>query len=122
MSSKGASTKLVAIGIIALIIGVAVGVALAPSLGVQTVKTVEVKVPPLQGEIDIGALLPLTGALSSLGKFSEAGVLLAETEVNAFLTKAGATFTIKVLVEDTQTKPDVALQKIQSLAAKGVKL
>jgi branched-chain amino acid transport system substrate-binding protein len=111
---------LIAVAVIALIVGAAVGVALAPSLGVQ--KIVQVRVPPLQGEIDIGALLPLTGALGSYGQHSQAAIMLAQSDVNAFLQKAGATFTIKILVEDTETKPDVALQKIQSLAAQGVKL
>lgn len=114
------STTLIAVAVIALIVGAAVGVALAPSLGVQ--KIVQVQVPPLQGEIDIGALLPLSGALGSYGQHSQAAVMLAQTDVNAFLQKAGATFTIKILVEDTETKPDVALQKLQSLAAQGVKL
>jgi len=109
-----------AIGIIALIVGFGVGVALAPSLGVQQV--VEVRVPPLQGEIQIGALLPLTGALASYGENSAAAVELAQTEVNNFLKQAGATFTISIVVEDTQTKPDVALQKLQSLAARGIQL
>ncbi len=122
MSKKAVSTTLAAIAVVALLVGVAVGVALAPSLGVQ--KTVEVQVPvsPLQGELLIGAILPLTGALGSYGENSNQAVLLAESEVNAFLQKAGQSFTIKVLVEDTQTKPDVALQKLQSLAARGVKL
>ncbi len=120
MSEKRRSTTLIAVAVIALIVGAAVGVALAPSLGVQ--KIVQVQVPPLQGEIQIGAILPLTGALASYGQNSQAAVMLAQTDVNAFLQKAGATFTVKILVEDTETKPDVALQKLQSLAAQGVKL
>ena len=76
MSKKAASTTLAAIAIIALIIGVAIGVALAPSLGVQ--KTVEVQVPvsPLQGELLLGAILPLTGDLASYGENSQQAVLL----------------------------------------------
>jgi branched-chain amino acid transport system substrate-binding protein len=116
--SKAVSTTTIAAAIIALIVGAAVGVALAPSLGVQKI----VQVPALQGEIDIGGLLPLTGALASYGQNSQAAAMLAQSDVNAFLQKAGQTFTIKILVEDTETKPDVALQKIQSLAAKGVKV
>ncbi len=120
MSGKPRSTTLIAVGVIALIIGATVGVALAPSLGVQ--KIVQVQVPPLQGEIDIGALLPLTGALASYGQNSQAAIMLGQTDVNAFLQKAGQTFTIKIVVEDTETKPDVALQKLQSLAAQGIKI
>jgi branched-chain amino acid transport system substrate-binding protein len=85
-------------------------------------KVVEKPVPPLRGEYLIGALLPLTGDLASYGENSREAIKLAESEINSFLAKSGATFTIKVVIEDTQTKPDVALQKLQSLAAKGVKL
>ncbi len=116
--SKSMTKTSIALAVIALIIGAAVGVALAPSLGVQKI----VQVPALQGEIDIGALLPLTGSLASYGQNSQASAMLAQNDVNAFLQKAGLPFTIKLLVEDTETKPDVALQKLQSLASKGVKL
>ncbi len=122
MSKQALSTTAVAIAVIALIVGAALGVALAPMLGMQPERIVEVQVPPLQGEIQIGGLLPLTGALGSYGENSNQAVMLAQSEVNAFLQKAGQSFTIKILVEDTETKPDVALQKLQSLAAKGVKL
>lgn len=75
----------------------------------------------LKGEVVIGALLPLTGDLSSYGENSKAALELAERDINAFLEKAGAPFRIKIVVEDTETKPEVCLQKIQALAAKGIK-
>lgn len=124
MSKSTLSTKTIAIALVGLLIGIGVGVALAPTIGIERVveRAVTVRVPPLQGEILIGALLPLTGDLASYGENSDQAVKLAESEVNDFLRKAGQTFTIKVLVEDTQTKPDVALEKLTSLAARGVKL
>ncbi|HID40964.1 MAG TPA: amino acid ABC transporter substrate-binding protein, partial [Pyrodictium sp.] len=75
----------------------------------------------LSGEVQIGALLPLTGDLASYGENSKVALELAERDINAFLEKAGAPFRIKIVVEDTETKPEVALQKIQALAAKGIK-
>ncbi|NOZ88672.1 MAG: ABC transporter substrate-binding protein [Crenarchaeota archaeon] len=76
----------------------------------------------LQGTIEIGALLPLTGDLASYGENSKAALELAQEDINKFLEKAGAPFRIKIVIEDTETKPDVALQKLQALAQKGIKI
>ena len=76
----------------------------------------------VHGTIEIGALLPLTGDLASYGENSKAALQLAEKDINAFLEKAGAPFRIKIVIEDSETKPEVALQKLQALAAKGIKV
>jgi len=76
----------------------------------------------VSGTIEIGALLPLTGDLASYGENSKAALELAQKDINAFLEKAGAPFRIKIVIEDTETKPEVALQKLQALAAKGIKV
>jgi len=77
--------------------------------------------PVLTGQIPVGAILALTGDLATFGTREKAAVELAEIDINEYLARTGANFTIKVLYEDTETKPDVALQKLQSLAARGVK-
>jgi len=77
--------------------------------------------PPLTGEVTIGALLPLTGELATYGENEKAAIELAAEEVNAFLVESGAAWTLKVLVEDTQLKPDIALAKLESFAAMGIK-
>ena len=77
--------------------------------------------PVLTGEIPIGATLALTGDLASYGTRERVAIGMAQDDINAYLKAAGANFTIKVLVEDTETKPDVCLTKLQSLAARGVK-
>jgi len=79
------------------------------------------KPPPLTGEVTIGALLPLSGDLAAYGENERAAIEFAVEEVNAFLTKAGAAWTLKVVFEDTQAQPSVALEKVQSLAARGIK-
>ena len=75
----------------------------------------------LNGEIPIGAILALTGDLGTYGTRERIAILFAQSDINAYLRAVGANFTIKVLVEDTETKPDVCLTKLQSLAARGVK-
>jgi len=75
----------------------------------------------LTGEISVGAILALTGDLATYGTREKAAIEIAQADINAYLQAAGANFTIKVLVEDTETKPEVCLTKLQSLAARGVK-
>lgn len=71
--------------------------------------------------ITIGALLPLTGDLQSYGERASAAVQFAVDEMNQYLDQQNAWFRLKLIVEDTQTKPDVAVQKFGDLAAQGVK-
>ncbi len=73
-------------------------------------------------EIPIGALLPLTGPLSSFAKKNEIALQMAIDDVNAFAAKSGSKFRFKLLVEDTQLDKQVALSRLQSLAAQNVKI
>lgn len=77
--------------------------------------------PVLTGEIPIGAIFALTGDLGTFGIREKVAVQMAQDDINAYLKAVGANFTIKVLFEDTETKPDVCLTKLQSLAGRGVK-
>ncbi|MCS7117885.1 MAG: ABC transporter substrate-binding protein, partial [Thaumarchaeota archaeon] len=123
--STGAAAGLaVALLVVGLVIGaLALGPALSPAREVvrtvaqtttvvrETVRTeVRTVTAPagLRGEIQIGALLPLTGDLASYGENSRAALELAEREVNDYLRSIGAGFTIRVVVEDTETKPETA--------------
>ena len=76
----------------------------------------------LTGEIKIGALEDLSGFLTTYGEDIKAGYEIAEEDVNAFLEKTGAEWTVKIIHEDTASTPDVALEKFESLVGKGVKI
>jgi branched-chain amino acid transport system substrate-binding protein len=76
----------------------------------------------LQGEIPIGVCLTLTGSFGSYGGRAKAAVEIAQSEINDFVSKAGIPVTFKFYIEDTETKPDVALTKVQSLAARSIKV
>jgi len=119
--------------VVALIIGVAAGygVALttAPPPAVKTVtETIATTVtatvpgaPGLQGEVSIGALLPLTGVLSAYGENSKTALELAEKEINEWLKTRGEPWYIKIYVEDTATDPKTAMDKIMVLHGRGIK-
>lgn len=76
----------------------------------------------LPSEIPIGALLPLTGQLSSFGEKWKNALELAEADINEYVAKLGLNVKFKFYIEDTKTSPEGALSGIQTLAAKGIKL
>ena len=115
---KKAITTTIAIAlVVALVVGLALGYLASMFVA-----------PPLVGaptglpkEILIGALLPLTGPLASFAENDKAAIEVAIDEINAFLKDLGIPSTVKLLVEDSEVKPAVALEKLTSLNAKGVK-
>lgn len=111
--------RVAAIILVALVVGIGLGIALGPTINPP--KTVEIPVG-LSGVIQIGALLPLSGDLASYGEASKTTIQIAESEVNKFLSTANAHFTISIVIEDTETKPGPALDKLMSMTAKGIKI
>ncbi len=73
-------------------------------------------------EIVCGALLPLTGDLSSSGESAAAALELAVDDINAFFSGIASKTRVRLMVEDTQTDPAVALEKLGGMAKKGVKI
>ena len=72
----------------------------------------------LKGEIPIGVVISATvdaGQIIPMGK-------IAEEEINEFLKLAGVPAKIKFLYEDAEGSPAKALEKVQSLYARGVKV
>lgn len=76
----------------------------------------------LTGEVKLGFLAAMTGVLATFGENEAAAAELAAEEVNAFLKEAGEDWTLKIVIEDTQCLPDLALEKTESFAARGIKL
>jgi branched-chain amino acid transport system substrate-binding protein len=70
----------------------------------------------------VGALLSLTGPGKSLGIASKSALEIAAREINANLSKQGSPTRVRVITEDTKHDPNIALQKLQALAAQGVKI
>ena len=70
----------------------------------------------------IGALLPLTGTLSSFGESAEASLQLAVEDVNNQFAKAGSSSRVGLVIEDTRTDPNVAREKLMDLASKGIRI
>ncbi len=116
MSTKGITTVVaVILMIVMLLAGLGIGYVIGPSIGLAPGAG-------LSGEVEIGALMSLTGDLASFGENEMAAAEFAASEVNALLEDLDAGWTLKLVAEDTQTDPDIALEKLQSLAARGIKL
>jgi branched-chain amino acid transport system substrate-binding protein len=90
-------------------------IAAAPALGLADVALAQPQT------ITIGALLPLTGDLQSYGVRAKAAVEVAVKDMNEYLEQQNAWFRFELVVVDTQTKPDVAVQQFNSLIAQGIK-
>jgi len=127
-------TKVWALMIILLIVGIAIGypigtytappkvvektvqVPVEKTVEVPVEKTVEVPIYPLKGEIFIGHIM------SELPENRIPATEIAEAEVNEYVKKLGLPITFKVLIEDTEGSAVKALEKLESLAARGVKV
>ncbi|MEM1575776.1 MAG: ABC transporter substrate-binding protein, partial [Nitrososphaerota archaeon] len=112
-NGKKAITKIMAITIVvALIIGLVLGYLASMFIAPTTIIGGPAGLPK---EILIGGLLPLTGPLASFGENDKAAVEIAVEEINAFLKDLGIPSTVKFIVEDSEVKPAVALEKLTSL-------
>jgi len=72
--------------------------------------------------VALGALLPLTGASSSLGESEDAAIKIATKDVNEYFSKSNSNTRVGLIIEDTQTNPAISLEKLKDLAAKGVRI
>ena len=77
---------------------------------------------PITEEIKIGALLPLTGDLASGGEDAQAALEIATEDINNYLSEVNSNARLILVIEDTQTSPEVALDKLGSLTRNGIKL
>ena len=70
----------------------------------------------------IGGLFAMTGSWSTLGLASAAALQLAADDLNAHFSRIGSKIEVAVAIEDTQLDPQVALKKLQSLSARGIRV
>ena len=104
----------IALLLVFLMIGAGIGYMLHPTPPPLTTT--------LPSEVPIGVILTLTGDFSSYGARAQATAKIAESEINAYVKSMGIPTTFKFYYEDYETKPDVALTRLQSLYARGVKV
>jgi ABC-type branched-chain amino acid transport systems, periplasmic component len=72
-----------------------------------------------EGEVQVDALLPLTGVGSSLGESSKAALLTAEEDINRYYGEIGSPARVRVVIHDTGSDPATALSLTGQVHAAG---
>ncbi|RJP24863.1 MAG: hypothetical protein C4527_18120 [Candidatus Omnitrophota bacterium] len=68
--------------------------------------------------ITVGALLPLTGSLSSMGETARVTLQVTETDIETVYPRVH----LEIVIEDTASDPAIALLKLQSLVERGIRM
>ena len=79
--------------------------------------------PPLpERTLTVGALLPLQGDSCNYGISAQIALQIAEADINKLFSDLGRSIRIRVVVEDTQTDPDITLKALKELQAQGIRI
>ncbi|MFW5935740.1 MAG: ABC transporter substrate-binding protein [Candidatus Hadarchaeota archaeon] len=73
-------------------------------------------------EIPIGALVDLSGPLTTYGKDIQTTTEIAKEEINEYFESQDMPYRVKTYTEDTKVDPTVSLQKVQSLYGRDVRM
>ena len=73
-------------------------------------------------EFVIGAIMPFTGSLSSMGKSIKIALDKAENDVNQYFQKMNSSYRFNVLMADSKTSPQESLVAIKKLHQKGANI
>lgn len=73
-------------------------------------------------QILLGALVPISGSGASAGESGNEGIMLALNDVRDNLTQNNPSWSVDILIEDTETDTLVAREKYNNLKARGIKM
>ena len=116
--------KIIGIAIVSVIIIIGLGYVIGGSdteISESTDSAVQ-EISELSGVVNIGLILPLSGDLATHGLENLEGSKFGVVEFNKHLEKIGALWTLKMTSEDSATSPVIALEKLTTLNAKGIKI
>ncbi|WP_445475653.1 ABC transporter substrate-binding protein [Methanococcoides methylutens] len=71
-------------------------------------------------DITIGALLPLTGELASIGEASQIALEVSTVDINGYFSGLGSGKNVEVIVKDTESDPEKALEQLKELDEMGI--
>jgi branched-chain amino acid transport system substrate-binding protein len=72
--------------------------------------------------ITIGALLPLTGSVASIGEASQVALEVSAEDINGYFSGLGSGMNVELVVKDTESDPEMALEKLKELDEMGIKI
>ncbi|WP_342304531.1 ABC transporter substrate-binding protein [Methanolobus sp. ZRKC5] len=73
-------------------------------------------------DITIGALLPITGNLASIGEASQAALEVSTEDINGYFSGLGSGKNVEVIARDTESNPATALEQLKELDEMGIKM
>ena len=76
--------------------------------------------PQQENVLKLGALLPLSGGLQSMGEAFQAALTVAERDAQSYLSEIGSELSVELLTEDAQTDPGETWRAVQELRNEGV--
>jgi branched-chain amino acid transport system substrate-binding protein len=109
------SKKLVLVIALAALLMACAGTEQPKPTATPTATPAEVKVP-------IGVLVDLSGPLTTYGEDIRNTVTIAMEDINKYFESKGKPYKVEIFVEDTKVDPKIALDKVQALHGKGVRL
>jgi branched-chain amino acid transport system substrate-binding protein len=104
-----------------MITGILISLMIVATLGLGCVGTTE-KVSDESMDITIGALLPLTGNLASIGEASHSALELSAGDINGYFSALGSGKNVELIVKDTGSDPEKALEQLKELNGMGIKI
>jgi len=72
--------------------------------------------------LTIGALLPLTGSVASIGEASRVALEVSAEDINGYYSGLGSGKNVKLIVRDTKSNPKTALEQLKELDKMGLKI
>jgi len=72
--------------------------------------------------IIIGALLPLKGDVASIGEASQTALEVSAEDINGYFSGLGSGMNVELIVKDTESDPEKALEKLKELDEMGIKI
>ncbi|MDD4249713.1 MAG: penicillin-binding protein activator, partial [Methanosarcina sp.] len=73
-------------------------------------------------DLTIGALLPLTGSLASIGEASQTALEISAEDINSYFSGLGSGKNVEIIVKDTGSDPETALERLKELDEMGIKM
>lgn len=72
--------------------------------------------------LTIGALLPLTGSVASIGETSRVALEVSAEDINSYYSGLGSGKNVRLIVRDTKSNPETALEQLKELDKMGIKI
>ena len=72
--------------------------------------------------LTIGALLPLTGSVASIGEASRVALEVSAEDINGYYSGLGSGKNVKLIVRDTKSNHEIALEQLKELDKMGIKI